>query len=69
MPDQHHSSAPSSKQLLEACKDQGVSVERGFHFLKDPLFYAESLYLKSEKGLWYDTPSSSMPSRTIELSV
>ena len=61
--------ALSDEQLLEAYKDQGVSVERGFRFLKDPLFYAESLYLKSEKGLWYDTPSSSMPSRTIELSV
>jgi len=36
----------SDRQLLEAYKDQGVSVERGFRFLKDPLFYAESLYLK-----------------------
>ena len=36
----------SDGQLLEAYKDQGVSVERGFRFLKDPLFYAESLYLK-----------------------
>ena len=38
-------------QLLEAYKDQGVSVERGFRFLKDPLFYAESLYLKSPKRI------------------
>jgi len=36
----------SDEQLLEAYKDQGVTVERGFRFLKDPLFYAESLYLK-----------------------
>ena len=40
------SSVLSDKQLLEAYKDQGVTVERGFRFLKDPLFYAESLYLK-----------------------
>ena len=37
--------------LLEAYKDQGVSVERGFRFLKDPLFYAESLYLKSPQRI------------------
>ena len=43
--------ALSDEQLLEAYKDQGVSVERGFRFLKDPLFYAESLYLKSEKRI------------------
>ena len=41
-----NTSALSDEQLLEAYKDQGVSVERGFRFLKDPLFYAESLYLK-----------------------
>ena len=43
--------ALSDKQLLEAYKDQGVTVERGFRFLKDPLFYAESLYLKSPKRI------------------
>ena len=43
--------ALSDEQLLGAYKDQGVSVERGFRFLKDPLFYAESLYLKSEKRI------------------
>ena len=37
----------SQEQLLNVYKSQGVSVERGFRFLKDPLFYAESLYLKS----------------------
>ena len=44
--------ALSDEQLLEAYKDQGVSVERGFRFLKDPLFYAESLYLKNQNELW-----------------
>ena len=38
-------------QLLEVYKDQGVTVERGFRFLKDPMFYAESLYLKSPKRI------------------
>jgi transposase len=28
-----------------------VTVERGFRFLKDPMFYAESLYLKSPKRI------------------
>ena len=41
----------SDEQLLEAYKDQAVTVERGFRFLKDPLFYAESLYLKSPKRI------------------
>ena len=36
----------TDEQLLEVYKDQGVTVERGFRFLKDPWFYAESLYLK-----------------------
>jgi transposase len=38
--------ALTDEQLLEVYKDQGQSVERGFRFLKDPMFYAESLYLK-----------------------
>jgi len=41
----------SPEQLLDVYKSQGVSVERGFRFLKDPLFYAESLYLKSPKRI------------------
>jgi transposase len=41
-----NTSSLSDEQLLDAYKDQGVTVERGFRFLKDPLFYAESLYLK-----------------------
>jgi len=35
------------EQMLGVYKAQGVSVERGFRFLKDPMFYAESLYLKN----------------------
>jgi transposase len=34
-------------QLLNVYKEQGSSVERGFRFLKDPLFFADSLFLKS----------------------
>ena len=37
----------SAQALLENYKDQGVSVERGFRFLKDPLFFAHSLFLKN----------------------
>jgi transposase len=43
--------AISSTQLLEVYKAQNVSVERGFRFLKDPMFYAESLYLKLPKRI------------------
>lgn len=35
-----------ARAMLENYKDQGVSVERGFRFLKDPLFFAHSLFLK-----------------------
>jgi transposase len=41
----------SDTQLLAIYKDQSVTVERGFRFLKDPLFYAESLYLKSPRRI------------------
>ena len=41
----------SDAQMLEVYKDQGVTVERGFRFLKDPLFYAESLYLKKPERI------------------
>ena len=37
----------SSTQLLNVYKEQGTAVERGFRFLKDPLFFADSLFLKS----------------------
>lgn len=33
--------------LLASYKAQGTTVERGFRFLKDPLFFADSLFLKS----------------------
>lgn len=31
--------------MLENYTGQGVSVEHGFHFLKDPLFFSDSLFL------------------------
>jgi len=36
----------SADELLTIYKDQNTSVERGFRFLKDPLFFAHSLFLK-----------------------
>ena len=33
--------------ILGSYKAQGTTVERGFRFLKDPLFFADSLFLKS----------------------
>lgn len=33
--------------MLNSYKAQGTTVERGFRFLKDPLFFADSLFLKS----------------------
>jgi transposase len=35
-----------AEELLTLYKDQNTSVERGFRFLKDPLFFAHSLFLK-----------------------
>jgi transposase len=32
--------------MLDNYTDQGITVERGFCFLKDPLFFAGSLFLK-----------------------
>jgi transposase len=43
-------SALSEEELIQAYKDQ-QKVERGFRFLKDPLFLASSLYLKSPKRI------------------
>lgn len=34
-------------RLLAIYKEQSRSVERGFRFLKDPMFFADSLFLKS----------------------
>jgi transposase len=33
--------------LLNLYKEQGSAVERGFRFLRDPLFFADALFLKS----------------------
>lgn len=41
----------SAETMLSAYKGQGISVERGFRFLKDPLFFAESLFLKRPERL------------------
>lgn len=35
------------KSLLNCYKEQSSAVERGFRFLKDPMFFADSLFLKS----------------------
>ena len=37
----------SAAAMLENYTAQGISVERGFRFLKDPLFFADSLFLKN----------------------
>ena len=37
----------SDKLLLARYKEQASSVERGFRFLKDPMFFADSLFLQS----------------------
>lgn len=42
--------ALSAEQVLAAYKGQ-ARVERGFRFLKDPLFLASSLFLKNEKRI------------------
>lgn len=34
-----------AEQFLEVYKAQGTTVEGGLRFLKDPMFYAERLYL------------------------
>lgn len=41
----------SVQAMLAHYKEQGVSVERGFRFLKDPLFFAHSLFLKSPQRI------------------
>ena len=37
--------------LLEVYKAQNISVERGFRFLKDPLFFAHSLFLEKPQRI------------------
>jgi len=41
----------SAQEMLAVYKAQGVTVERGFRFLKDPLFFADSLFLKKPSRL------------------
>ena len=41
----------TANAMLENYKDQGISVERGFRFLKDPLFFAHSLFLKKPERI------------------
>ena len=36
-----------NKAMLNVYKTEGQSAERGFRFLKDPMFFADSLFLKS----------------------
>ncbi len=38
-------------EILANYTDQGVTVERGFRFLKDPLFFAHSLFLKKSERI------------------
>ncbi len=39
----------NAEQMLEVYKGQNTSVERGFRFLKDPMFFAHGLYLQKEE--------------------
>ncbi len=41
----------SSKDLIALYKAQGTSIEPGFRFYKDPLFFADAFFLKSEKRI------------------
>ena len=41
----------SSEAMLTHYTAQGISVERGFRFLKDPLFFAHSLFLKKPERI------------------
>ena len=41
----------STAEMLSVYKAQGVTVERGFRFLKDPMFFADSLFLKKPQRI------------------
>lgn len=41
----------SDEQVLEAYREDQQKVERGFRFLKDPLFMASTLFLKSPRRI------------------
>jgi transposase len=40
-----------AQMILTAYKGQPASVERGFRFLKDPMFFASSLYLEKPERI------------------
>ncbi len=40
-----------ASEMLANYTDQGITVERGFRFLKDPLFFADSLFLKKPERI------------------
>jgi transposase len=41
----------SDQQVVEAYKNQNNTVERGFRFLKDPLFFTSSLFVKKPERI------------------
>lgn len=41
----------ATAEMLSLYKAQGVTVERGFRFLKDPMFFADSLFLKKPQRI------------------
>ena len=41
----------SADQVITAYKNQNASIERGFRFLKDPYFFASSLFIKKPSRL------------------
>lgn len=41
----------STEAMLAHYTAQGISVERGFRFLKDPMFFADSLFLKKPERI------------------
>lgn len=41
----------SDEKMIEAYKSQATSVENGFKFLKDPIFFAESFFVKKPQRL------------------
>ena len=43
--------ALSAPELIALYKAQGTSIEAGFRFYKDPLFFADAFFLKSEKRI------------------
>lgn len=41
----------SAEEMLSAYKTEGTASERGFRFLKDPLFFADGLFLEKEERI------------------